>query len=265
MTAVDIKGDETGTLSATLEPWEFKLVFKAARRLRRAFPQKPYIRVVNELLKGLLTGRRVRERLNLNHWPKHGPRFIESLAQLWKVRESKRIEAIPAFLMMNRKEALKLALAITNNLPDAEIAVAESEFEHLISAVGEEQYPASVQRNALEMVKKRQTGEDFYLPLEQAFEAGDKNRTRKRRKKEKPKMKNEATAGAKKDGVDRLKKPANWKRILTYQPIKAVEALDELRGKYMQQGREVSRSQLITEGINLLAQAAAEGRFELKA
>jgi hypothetical protein len=155
------------------ERWEVRLVSKAASGLRRAFPQKPRFRVINELLDGFLKERQARERLNLNHWPEYGQRFLEGLAERWKVQEGNRLAAIPTFLMAKRKEVLRRALAITDNLPDAEAAVAESDLEYLTGAVEDEFYPLAVSRNAVDIVRQRQNGQDAFVPLERAFEVGD--------------------------------------------------------------------------------------------
>lgn len=47
--------------------------------------------------------------------------------------------------------------------------------------------------------------------------------------------------------------------------IKDIIALDEMRLKFMKQGRDISRSRLLSEAIRALSREVAEGRFELKA
>lgn len=165
--------EAAGVAAAQAKSWEIPLVFKAASTLRQTLPQKPLVRVIKELLVGLLAEKEGRERLNLNHWPEYGPRFLEDLAAKWKVQEEKRVQAIPAFLTAKRKEVLRIALAITDNLTDAEIAVAESDFDYLTGAVEEAFYPLAVKRNALDIVRKRQSGQDVFVPIERVFEAGD--------------------------------------------------------------------------------------------
>ena len=158
----------------TWEKWELSLASKTATKLRRRFPQKPRFKVINELLDGMREERQARERLNLNHWPEYGPRFLETLAENWRVEEAKRLDAIPAFLKATRKQMLGLALAVTDNLPDAEAAIAESELEYLTGAVlNDASYPITVKRNALDEVKRRERGSEVLTPLERVFEAGD--------------------------------------------------------------------------------------------
>lgn len=62
----------------------------------------------------------------------------------------------------------------------------------------------------------------------------------------------------------RASKLARLIKLQTYQQLKEVVTLDELRLKFMKQGFDVSRSRLISEAIKLLAQAVSEGKFELR-
>ncbi len=155
------------------EKWEVRLASKTATQLRRRFPQKPRLKVINELLDGMLEERKARELLNLNHWPEYGPGFLGSLAEKWKLHEAARLEAMPGFLKANRKGMLNLALSVAGNLPDAELAVAESDFEYLTGAADQAFYPLSVKRNAVDIVRKRERGAEAVLPLDRVFEAGD--------------------------------------------------------------------------------------------
>lgn len=153
------------------EAWEIRLVKAAAARLGRSFPQKPRHKVIEELLDGLMEEKQARLFLNLNHWPEHGPRFLEALAQRWRVQEAERLGRIPSFLAAKHKDALKLALAVTDNLPDADEAVAQSDFELLTDAVKEAFYPLAVKRNALDIVRAREGRGS--APLEGAFGGSD--------------------------------------------------------------------------------------------
>lgn len=62
----------------------------------------------------------------------------------------------------------------------------------------------------------------------------------------------------------RASKPARFIKLQTYQQLKEVVTLDELRLKFMKQGLDISRSRLISESIKLLAKTVAEGKFELR-
>lgn len=53
-------------------------------------------------------------------------------------------------------------------------------------------------------------------------------------------------------------------KLQTYQPLKEVVAIDEIRLKLMKQGHDVSRSRLVSEGIRLLEKAVSEGKFEFR-
>jgi hypothetical protein len=92
-------------------------------------------------------------------------------------------------------------------------------------------------------------------------------------------MANEAAVAEEEGGVSQLEeteaghpgrtdgrgsKLAKLIKLQTYQPLKEVVTLDELRLKYMKQGFDISRSRLISEAIKLLAQAVSEGKFELR-
>lgn len=72
----------------------------------------------------------------------------------------------------------------------------------------------------------------------------------------------EAGSAGRPDG--RASKLARYIKLQTYQQLKEVVTLDELRLKFMKQGLDVSRSRLISEAIKLLAQAVSEGKFELR-
>ncbi|MDE2291658.1 MAG: hypothetical protein KGL53_06215 [Elusimicrobia bacterium] len=71
-------------------------------------------------------------------------------------------------------------------------------------------------------------------------------------------------AEAEAEGAKRTGKLSRLVKLQTYQQLKEVIALDELRLKYMRHGIDVSRSRVISEAIKLLAQAVAEGKFELR-
>ncbi|MDE2141184.1 MAG: hypothetical protein KGJ84_02065 [Elusimicrobia bacterium] len=62
----------------------------------------------------------------------------------------------------------------------------------------------------------------------------------------------------------RAAKLARFIKLQTYQPLKEVVTLDEIKLKFMKQGVDVSRSRLISEAIKLLSQAVSEGKFELR-
>jgi hypothetical protein len=62
----------------------------------------------------------------------------------------------------------------------------------------------------------------------------------------------------------RASKLNRFVKLQTYQPLKEVVTLDEIRLKFMKQGQDVSRSKLVSEGIKLLERAVAEGKFELR-
>lgn len=62
----------------------------------------------------------------------------------------------------------------------------------------------------------------------------------------------------------RSSKLSRFIKLQTYQPLKEVLSLDEIRLKFMRQGQDVSRSRLISEAIKLLAKQVAEGKFELR-
>lgn len=53
-------------------------------------------------------------------------------------------------------------------------------------------------------------------------------------------------------------------KLQTYQQLKEVVALDEIRLKLMKQGHDVSRSRLVSEAVKLLERAVAEGKFEFR-
>ena len=72
----------------------------------------------------------------------------------------------------------------------------------------------------------------------------------------------EAGQAGRQDG--RVSKLARFIKLQTYQPIKEVVTLDEIKLKFMKQGLDISRSRLISEAIKLLAQAVSEGKFELR-
>jgi hypothetical protein len=59
-------------------------------------------------------------------------------------------------------------------------------------------------------------------------------------------------------------KLARYIKLQTFQQLKEVVALDEMRLKFMKQGLDVSRSRLISEAIKLLAQSVSDGKFELR-
>ncbi|MBI5631609.1 MAG: hypothetical protein HY921_12090 [Elusimicrobia bacterium] len=173
--AVPVAESVVATLPEPVEPvaeaWEIRLVKAAAARLGRSFPQKPRHKVIEELLDGLMEEKQSRQLQNLNHWPEHGPRFLEALAQRWRVQEAARLERIPAVLAAKHEGALKLAFAITDNLPDADEAVAQSDFEFLTDAVKEDFYPLAVKRNSLDIVRDREG--HGVVPLEGAFDGSD--------------------------------------------------------------------------------------------
>lgn len=62
----------------------------------------------------------------------------------------------------------------------------------------------------------------------------------------------------------RVSKLNRFIKLQTYQPLKEVVALDEIKLKLMKQGHDVSRSRLVSEGIKLLERAVAEGKFEFR-
>jgi len=114
---------------------EIRLVEQTVSRLSRRFCQKPRAKIINELLAGLLEEKRARQARNLDHWPEHGPKFLARLAKRWKVDEAKRLNRIAAVLKERRRDAARLALAITDNRTDAEVAVSDSDLDLLADAV----------------------------------------------------------------------------------------------------------------------------------
>ena len=160
--------------AAKAEAWEIKLVKETTSRLAQKFTQKPQHRIINELLTGLLEEKQARQASNLNHWPEYGPKFLARLAVQWKADEAKRIKRIPVFLKERHKNAVRFALAVTDNLPDAEAAVSETDLDLLSGAVKEESYLVAVKMDALDLVRRRQVEQGKYVPLEEAFDtAGD--------------------------------------------------------------------------------------------
>ncbi|MFA5140471.1 MAG: hypothetical protein WC728_14675 [Elusimicrobiota bacterium] len=155
---------------------EIRLVEQTVSRLSRRFCQKPRAKIVNELLAGLLEEKRARQARNLDHWPEHGPKFLARLAKRWKVDEAKRLNRTAAVLRERRRDAAKLALAITDNRTDAEVAVSDSDLDLLADAVKERFYLLAVKRNALDVVRRRQLEQDKFVPLEEAFETADDRR-----------------------------------------------------------------------------------------
>jgi hypothetical protein len=155
------------------EAWEIRLVKETSSRLASEFPQKPKHRIISELLAGLLEEKQSRQARNLNHWPEYGPKFLLRLAAQWQEEETRRLDRVAVFLKARRKDAVRLALAITDNRADAEAAVSDADLDLLSGAVKEKFYLLAAKRNALDLVRRRKFEAEMFVPLEQAFGPGD--------------------------------------------------------------------------------------------
>lgn len=148
-------------------PWEVALAAKAASRLVRTFPHKPAARIKKELIASLLAERTSREGQGLNHWRKYAPAFLKRLVPQWSAEERRRLERVSAKIRASSTDALKLAFAITDNLPDGQRAVSDSNLELLTGACREKYYLLSVKRNSLDIVRRRQLEQGIFVTWEE--------------------------------------------------------------------------------------------------
>lgn len=123
---------ETSAHAIPPEPWEIALAEEAGFRLAESIPHLSTESLAAELRRRLLQERRSRERQNLNHWPRHAPRYLNALVRSLANREAWRRRRIDAFYRSDYAKACTIAGARVPSPEEAEDAAAEA-FARLVA------------------------------------------------------------------------------------------------------------------------------------
>lgn len=146
--------------------WEKELVEKAVSARSQELPGLNPSLIVDELLQSLKVKGQQRKARNLNHWPEYALEAIQRL--ITKLAKKRRAE-IDRFIRRNRKSAFALAHAITDDRVQADEVISDTNFELWTGKLVERYYFLALKRNAYDLIDKRTSARDMFVPLDQAF------------------------------------------------------------------------------------------------